>query len=112
MAYDQGLAERIRDILRGRRDIVEKKMFGGLAFMSRGHMFVGITDNFLMVRVGPDRYVEALKRRYVREMDFTGKPLRGYVYVDPPGFESDADLSDWVESGRLWVRSLPPKKRK
>lgn len=112
MAYDEGLAERIREILRGRRDIAEKKMFGGLAFMSRGRMFIGITDDALMARVGPDRYAEALKRRHVREMDFTGKPLKGYVYVDPPGFESDADLSDWVESCRLGVRSLPPKKRK
>jgi hypothetical protein len=110
MAYDEGLAERLREVLQSRRGISEKKMFGGLAFMSRGYMFVGILGNVLMARVGPAYYKEALSRPHVREMDFTGKPMKGYVFVDPPGLETDSDLSDWVEKCYGFVQSLPPKK--
>jgi TfoX/Sxy family transcriptional regulator of competence genes len=109
MAFDAGLAERIREALRSKRGITEKKMFGGLAFMAGDHMFVGILGDTLMARVGPDRYAEALARPHARAMDFTGRPMKGYVFVDPPGFESDADLSDWVGRCIAFVRSLPPK---
>lgn len=109
MAYDEGLAQRIRDVLGARRHITERKMFGGLAFLSRGHMFVGIAGDALMARVGPQRYPEALKRPHVREMDFTGKPMKGYVFVDPPGFEADSELSHWVERCHRYVQSLPAK---
>ena len=112
MAYDEGLAERLRDALRGQKDITEKKMFGGLAFMSRGYMFVGIVGDILMARVGPQDYESALSRPHVRVMDFTGKPMKGYVYVDSPGFEEDNDLSAWVRQCRQFVQSLPPKKHK
>jgi hypothetical protein len=109
MAYDEGLAERLRDILRSDDGIKEKKMFGGLAFMSQGHMFVGILGDDLMVRIGPDRYEDALRERHVREMDFTGKPMKGYVFVTPEGFESDAALAKWVGLGKTFVQSLPSK---
>jgi TfoX/Sxy family transcriptional regulator of competence genes len=109
MAFDEGLAERIRDLLRDRDAISERKMFGGLAFMSRGHMFVGILGDTLMARVGPDRYADALRRPGAREMDFTGKPMRGYVYVAPEGIESDAALEDWIAKCLAHVGSLPPK---
>lgn len=112
MSYDEGLAERLREALQSQRDISEKKMFGGLAFMSRGYMFIGITGDILMARIGPDDYEQALSRAYVRVMDFTGKPMKGYVFVDPPGFESDSDLSDWVQRCHRFVQSLPPKKPK
>jgi len=112
MSYDEGLAERLRDALQSRRRISEKKMFGGLAFMSRGYMFVGITGDILMARIGPDYYEQALSRPHVRVMDFTGKSMKGYVYVDPPGFESHSDLSDWVQRCHRFVQSLPPKKPK
>lgn len=85
MAYDEGLAQRLREVLQSERDIAEKRMFGGLVFMFRGYMFVGITGELLMARVGPDDYEQALSRPHVRVMDFTGKPMRGYVYVDPRG---------------------------
>jgi hypothetical protein len=84
-------------------------MFGGIAFLSGGFMFVGIVGDVLMARVGPDAYDQALKRAHVREMDFTGKPMKGYVFVDPPGFEDDADLEHWVRACRAFVRSLPEK---
>ena len=109
MAYDEALAERIRDRLREAPAVTEKKMFGGLAFMSRGHMFVGIAGDALMARVGPARYAEALMEPHAREMDFTGKPMKGYVFVDPPGFESDADVSQWVERWHRYGQSLPAK---
>jgi TfoX/Sxy family transcriptional regulator of competence genes len=108
MTIDEGLAERIREVL-GSAGIVERKMFGGIAFMSRGHMFVGIAKEALMVRVGPDAYAASLKRPHAREMDFTGKPMKGYVFVDPPGFEADADLARWVNAGLSFVAALPAK---
>jgi len=112
MSYDEGLAERLREALQSQRGIFEKKMFGGLAFMSRGYMFIGITGEILMARIGPEYYKQALSRSHVRVMDFTGKPMKGYVFVDPPGFESDSDLSDWVQRCHRFVQSLPPKKPK
>ena len=112
MAYDEGLAERVRELLADRPGITERRMFGGLAFMSREYMFVGISGDALMARVGPDGHDEALSRPHVRMMDFTGRPMKGYVFVDPAGFESDEDLAGWVERCEGFVRSLPPKKRK
>lgn len=110
MAFDEGLAERLREILRRYPGITEKKMFGGLAFLSRGYMFVGIAGDALMARVGPDNYESALAEPYARLMDFTGKPMKGYVFVDPPAFESDAGLARWVELCRRFVDALPAKK--
>jgi TfoX/Sxy family transcriptional regulator of competence genes len=112
MAYDEGLAERLREALQLNRGVTEKKMFGGLAFMSRGYMFIGIVGDVLMARVGPEHYEQALSRPHARVMDFTGKPMKGYVFVDPAGFESDSDLSDWAQWCHGYVQSLPPKKSK
>ncbi len=109
MAFDEGLAERIRDVLRDRREISERKMFGGLAFMYRGHMFVGVLGDTLMARVGPVRYAEALREPAAREMDFTGRPMKGYVYVSPDGIETDAALERWVTQCLVFAGSLPPK---
>lgn len=109
MAFDEGLAERIRESLHGRRGVTERKMFGGLAFLLKGHMFVGILGDTLMARVGPDSYAEALAQKHVREMDFTGKPMKGYVFVAPEGFESDAALEGWVSRCAKFVETLPPK---
>jgi len=109
MAYDEGVAERLRDLFVDRPGISEKKMFGGLVFMYRGHMLVGILGDSLMARVGPTEYVDALKHPHVREMDFTGKPMKGSVYVDPAGIESDADLSKWIGLCLRFNEPLPPK---
>jgi len=109
MAYDEGLAERIREIVQSRPGIAEKKMFGGLAFMANGHMFVGVQDSTLMARVGPAGYAGALAKPHVRTMDFTGRPLTGYVYVAAEGLESDEALADWVKACLAFVAALPPK---
>ena len=109
MAYDEGLAERLREIFADRYDVSEKRMFGGLAFMLHGHMCCGIVNDTLMARVGLDQYADALRRPHAREMDFTGKAMKGFVYVDPAGFEADEDLRDWVALCVGCVNSLPPK---
>ena len=109
MAFDEGVAERLREVFANRKDVVEKKMFGGLAFMVSGHMCCGVVNDTLMARVGPDLYDVALKKPHARKMDFTGKPLKGFVYVAPQGFESDEDLLDWVELCVKFVTTLPPK---
>ncbi|HEV8281304.1 MAG TPA: TfoX/Sxy family protein [Candidatus Limnocylindrales bacterium] len=97
MAYDEVLAERIRAALRGRADVVEKKMFGGITFMVAGRMACGVIHDDLMVRVGPDGHDEAIAKPHARSMDFTGKPMRGMVYVAPAGVATDDDLRSWVD---------------
>jgi len=109
MAYDEGLAERLRQLLQSDNDVAERKMFGGLAFLSHGYMFVGIIGEVLMARVGPDAYAQVLEQPHVRVMDFTGRPMTGYVFVDPPGFAEDEDLAAWVERCYAFVATLPPK---
>jgi hypothetical protein len=109
MAYDEGLAERIRGVLDGRPGVSEKRMFGGIAFLVQGHMSVGIVQDKLMVRVGPESYDRLLRERHVRRMDFTGRPMKGFVYVVPQGYETDADLQRWVDLGVSYVTSLPAK---
>ena len=109
MAFDEGLAERLRECFRDHSGVTERKMFGGLAFMWRGYMCVGVLGESLMARVGPEQYANALMRPHVRKMDFTGKPMKGYVYVAPSGFESDEDLARWVGQCMRFVESLPPR---
>jgi TfoX/Sxy family transcriptional regulator of competence genes len=97
MAYDEGLAERIRSSLGGRDDVLEKKMFGGLTFMIAGRMACGVVHDDLMVRVGPDGHDAALTEPGARPMDFTGRPMRGMVYVAPAAVTTDTDLQRWVD---------------
>jgi TfoX/Sxy family transcriptional regulator of competence genes len=109
MAYDEGLAQRLREQLADHFGLQERKMFGGLAFMHRGHMLVGITGEVLMARVGPDHHAAALKRAHARPMDFTGKPMKGYVFVDPAGFSTDANLARWIALCLEFNATLPAK---
>lgn len=98
MAYDEFLADRIRSSLANREvDFTEKKMMGGLAFMVDQKMCVGIVKDRLMARIGPDRYEEALEMNYVEPMNFTGRPLSGYVFIDQDGLESENDFEDWIQ---------------
>ena len=109
MAYDEGLAQRVRELLAEQDGVSEKRMFGGLAFLVRGNMCVGIVKENLMVRVGKDAYPRLLEAPHARRMDFTGRPMKGFVYVDPAGVESDADLRRWVGHGLALAGSLPGK---
>ena len=109
MVYDEGLSQRIRELLTDAPAVEEKKMFGGLAFMVNGNMAVGVTGSELMVRVGAENYESALAEPHVRPMDFTGKPLRGFVYVDESGYETDEGLAMWVSRAVDFVLTLPSK---
>ena len=99
MAYDEKLAQRIRDAFGGRRDVAERKMFGGLTFLCAGRMCCGIVGADLMVRVADEQFDEIVRRRHVRPMDFTGRPMRGFVYVSPPGYRTAASLRAWLSHG-------------
>ena len=115
MAYDEGLADRVRNVLKRRRGISERNMFGGLSFLVNGNMSCGVVGDVLMVRVGPERYQEALGNKHARVMDFTGTPLRGYVYVERGGHRTAPGLKKWVGLGVDFARSLPkkaPKKKR
>jgi len=109
VAYDEGLAERIRLLLAGQADVREVTMFGGLCFMAGGNMACGIVGEELMVRVGADALAASLSQPHVRRMDFTGRPMKGMVYVAVKGFTEDADLARWIGRGIAYARSLPPK---
>jgi TfoX/Sxy family transcriptional regulator of competence genes len=109
MAYNEALAQRMRDALFATPDLVEKKMFGGIGFMVRGHMACGVNKDDLIVRVGPDAYQEALDHPHTRVFDMTGRPMTGWIAVLSDGYASDADLKDWVQQGVDFARTLPPK---
>ena len=106
MTYDPTLADRVRRVLATKPGISEKAMFGGLAFMLEDKMCCGIIQQDLVVRLGPARYEEALWEPHVRPMDFTGKPLTGYVYVAPAGVEAPEALEKWVAAGTDFVATL------
>ena len=112
MPYDERLAQRVRDALQGHPHITERKMFGGVAFLRKGLMFVGVSDSALMARVGKDNHADSLGRKHVRPMDFTGKPMQGYVFVDPEGTKTAAQLRFWLERCERFVATLPPKAAK
>ena len=109
MAFSEELAERVRPHLQDMPDYAEKKMFGGLAFMVRGHMCAGILGDELMVRVGKEMYDDALDRPHVRPMDFTGRPMTGFVCVEPEGVASDSGMADFVDLALQFNATMPPK---
>lgn len=109
MAYDPDLAERVRAGIRSHPGISERRMFGGLAFMLDEHMAVGILGQSLMARIGPAFEGEALAMAHVRKMDFTGRPMKGYVFIDAAGLTSDDDLRWWIEKAASFIATLPPK---
>jgi TfoX/Sxy family transcriptional regulator of competence genes len=109
MAYDEGLAQRIRERFGAEPGISEKRMFGGIAFLLHGNMAVGVSGDDLMVRVGPDRTDAALARPGTRIFDMTGRPMRGWILVDGAAVAEDEVLGAWVEEGHDFAASLPPK---
>ena len=111
MAYDEKLASRVRKLLKNETNSDEKKMFGGIAFMLNGSMCCGVIQNLLVARVGPDNYESALREPHTRPMDFTGRPMKGYVYVEPAGYESDEVLRKWLGKSVEFVSTLKPKNK-
>ncbi len=109
MAYDEGLAERVREVLADNPKIREKKMFGGLVFMLNGNMACGLIKEELMVRVGPDTYEEVLSKPHARKMEFTGRPMKGFITVEAEGLEDDKILKTWIIQGLDYAGSLPAK---
>ena len=109
MAYSKSLAERMRGIVSRRRGISEKKMFGGICFLLNGNMCVGVWKNSLIARLGQEQGDEALLEPHVKKMDITGKPMKGWVIVEPDGIEDDKQLSHWIELAITFVRTLPTK---
>jgi hypothetical protein len=109
MAYDEGLAERLRESLSDHPEMSEKKMFGGLSFLLNGNLCVGVIGDEMIARVGPDAYPAALAQSHTRAFDFTGRPMTGWVVVSPDGLDSDESLQEWVDRALNFVMSLPPK---
>jgi hypothetical protein len=109
MPFDETLAERLRPLFRGKYSVKEQRMFGGLAFMVNGHMCCGIVGKDLVVRTGPDGFEQALRQPHARPMDFTGRPMRGFVFVSSAGYRSDRDLKSWTRRGLDFVLSQAPK---
>jgi TfoX/Sxy family transcriptional regulator of competence genes len=112
MSYDEALAARVEKALRRHQAVTTKRMFGGLTFMLGDKMCCGIVKDELMVRVGPERFEEALTRPGARPMDFTGRPMKGFIYVGQPGLRRSAALEQWIKLGVDFVSSLQSPKRK
>jgi len=110
MAYDEDLADRVREVVPADAEVTEQKMFGGLAFLLGGRMFVGIVGSELMVRIGAEAAQRALDSDHVREMDFTGRPMKNMIFVQPAGLDGPA-LERWVTAAAEYARTLPAKPR-
>jgi hypothetical protein len=108
MAHEAAVAARVRQALAGKDGMTEKQMFGGLAFLLNGNMLVGVMGDRLLVRTGPKEHGAALKRPHTGPMTFTGKPMRGFVVVEPAGFATGQELRSWISLALGFVRELPP----
>jgi hypothetical protein len=111
MAYDESLAERIRRALARKKGIEEKKMFGGLCFLLNGNMLVGVWKNSLIARLGPEQGEEALMEPYAKRMDITGKPMKGWIMVEPEGVAEVAAVKVWVQRAVKFVGKLAAKEK-
>ena len=109
MAFDEKLAARIRTALGHRDDVVERKMFGGIAFMLHGNMACGIVKSDLMLRLGPEAAAKALKQKHARPMDFTGRPMTGMLYVAAEGIRTARQLHAWLDKAEAFADTLPRK---
>jgi hypothetical protein len=109
MVYSKSLAARVRESLASRRGIGEKKMFGGVGFLLFGNMLVGVWQNSLIARLGPDEGRRALAEPHVSAFDVTGRPMKGWVMVDPEGIDTDDELRAWLDRAAAFVATLPRK---
>ncbi|KPJ87212.1 MAG: hypothetical protein AMS17_09180 [Spirochaetes bacterium DG_61] len=109
MGYDEEIDARIRTIINKWENTASKKMFGGVCHLLNGNMFCGVYKNFLILRLGVQGSEEALGRPYVKSMDITGKPIKGWVMVQKQGIVNDEELAAWLERAKKYTRTLPPK---
>src|SRR5215831_2873148 len=109
MGYNEHLALRVRQTLASYDGVSERAMFGGLAFMLNGHMCCGVVGDELVARIGPTQAAAAVTEPYTRPMDFTGRPFKGFVFVQPPGLQGERALRRWVEEACAYVATLPDK---
>jgi TfoX/Sxy family transcriptional regulator of competence genes len=113
MAYSEKLAERVRGrIAETHRSVVEKKMFGGLCFMVNDKMCVGVEQDRLMVRIDPARYDEVMQKEGCKPMDFTGKPMKGYVFVDIEALNTKSKLEFWINLALEYNKMAKASKKK
>lgn len=108
MAYNLILAERIRGELSG-LPVVEKKMFGGVGYLLNGNMACGVNKDDLIVRVDPEKQNQFLEQPHTKVFDMTGRPMKGWLMVEPAGCEKPEQLRDWVKAGAEFALTLPPK---
>ena len=109
IAFDESLADRIRQRLARRKNIEEKLMFGGIGFLLNGNLLVGVWKESLIVRLDPEEYEDALKESHVKEFNITGRAMKGWALVEPEGIEADEQLKDWIQRGVKFVGKLPAK---
>jgi len=109
MAFDESLAARIRKALARKRGTEEKKMFGGVGFLLNGNLLVGVWKDALIVRLEPEESTDALREPHVKAFDVTGKPMKGWILVEPQGIEDEDQLQGWIEQAMKFVKSLPKK---
>ena len=111
MSYNETLLERMRPYLEIRPAVSEKKMFGGIGFLVNGNMCCGIWQDLLVIRLSKEDANEALDQPHIRPMDITGKPMRGWIFVEPAGYKDPDDLVSWIERAYAFAASLPPKSK-
>ena len=109
MAFDDKLAERIRKRLSKRRGLTEKRMFGGLAFLLNGNMCCGVHGQEMIVRLAPEQTDQALSERHTRIFDLSGRPMKGWILVQPKGLTTEDALVKWIQVGLKYASALPAK---
>lgn len=112
MAYSEKMADRIREALAAQKNIEEKKMFGGLCFMVNDKMCIGVNEDEIMCRIDPDIYEVALERNGARPMDFTGRPMKGYVFVHEDGIKKKSDFDYWISRCLEFNKKAKASKKK
>src|SRR5262245_435233 len=108
MAFSEPLAARIRDALARKKDIEEKKLFGGVGFLLKGNLLVGVWKESLIVRLAPEDGEDALREPHVKEFDITGRPMKGWILVGPDGLDDD-DLNEWIQRAVKFVGKMAAK---
>ena len=111
MAFSEPLAARLRGALARKKGVEEKRMFGGVGFLLNGNLLVGVWKASLVVRLGPAEGEEPLKEPHVKEFDITGRPMKGWVLVEPQGVEDDDQMSAWIQRAAKFVGKLPAKEK-